>query len=315
MSGSGTSEDPYVIVTSTDLNNVRNDLSAYYILNNDIDMSSYGNWVPYSTATSAFNGFYGNFNGNGHKIIGLYCSRGNYSSMFGNIMMTANIYDLALVDVEIIGGLYTGAFIARAILIPDDPSPITYLSRCYATGTVTGSSQLGGLAGYIAGCQINNCFSAVAVSGNYASRIGGISGRGSTSSYCYFIGTIDTNNEPTYYGEAIGADGNENHSYYDITLNSNINAGSATGLTTAQMKDSANYSGWDFDTIWICDENYNDGYPYLRVFIQEVGTTGQIKVYTAGSFEAKPIKWYNGSSWITKPLKVWNGTSWEETGY
>lgn len=61
--------------------------------------------------------------------------------------------------------------------------------------------------------------------------------------------------------------------YYDSTLTNGTayrlsgSGGSApTPLTTAQMKDTLNYSGWDFTNVWIVDENglINDGYPYLR---------------------------------------------------
>ena len=45
------------------------------------------------------------------------------------------------------------------------------------------------------------------------------------------------------------------------------------------------------------------------------GTTGQIKVWTGASFEAKPVKVWNGSTWVTKPLKTWNGSSWVATNY
>jgi hypothetical protein len=37
-----------------------------------------------------------------------------------------------------------------------------------------------------------------------------------------------------------------------------------TGLSTAQMKDSVNYSGWDFTAVWNIDGTTNDGYPFLR---------------------------------------------------
>lgn len=45
------------------------------------------------------------------------------------------------------------------------------------------------------------------------------------------------------------------------------------------------------------------------------GTTGQIKAYVGGSFQAKPVKVWNGSAWVTKPLKRWNGSAWVVTPY
>lgn len=44
--GSGTAEDPWQIATAEQLNRVREDLTAHYILIADIDLSDYENWEP-----------------------------------------------------------------------------------------------------------------------------------------------------------------------------------------------------------------------------------------------------------------------------
>ena len=44
--GSGTESDPYVIKTAEQLAAVAGDLDANYVLDNDIDLSSYGTWTP-----------------------------------------------------------------------------------------------------------------------------------------------------------------------------------------------------------------------------------------------------------------------------
>lgn len=44
--GTGTPEDPYQIATAEQLDAIRNNLGASYVLVNDIDLSNYGNWVP-----------------------------------------------------------------------------------------------------------------------------------------------------------------------------------------------------------------------------------------------------------------------------
>lgn len=54
------------IYTAEDLDNVRNGLSANYILMNDIDLSEYDSWVPIGSYTNAF---YGTLDGNGHRIV------------------------------------------------------------------------------------------------------------------------------------------------------------------------------------------------------------------------------------------------------
>ena len=63
--GLGSSESPYVIENAGQMNEVRNDLSAYYVLENDIDLSGYEDWTPIGDDENAFTG---HFNGNGHII-------------------------------------------------------------------------------------------------------------------------------------------------------------------------------------------------------------------------------------------------------
>lgn len=42
-------------------------------------------------------------------------------------------------------------------------------------------------------------------------------------------------------------------------------------------------------------------------------TGGEVKVFTAGSWQARPAKVWTGSAWVEKPVKIWNGSSWVES--
>jgi hypothetical protein len=44
--GSGTAEDPWQVATAEQLDRIRNDLTAHYILVDDIDLSGIDNWIP-----------------------------------------------------------------------------------------------------------------------------------------------------------------------------------------------------------------------------------------------------------------------------
>ena len=44
--GSGTAEDPWQISTAGQMDHVRDDLTAHYVLINDIDLSEFENWKP-----------------------------------------------------------------------------------------------------------------------------------------------------------------------------------------------------------------------------------------------------------------------------
>ena len=63
--GDGTAENPYQVATAEQLNAVRNNLSAYYIQTQNIDLSQYKNWMPIGSEKNAFEG---SFNGNGYTI-------------------------------------------------------------------------------------------------------------------------------------------------------------------------------------------------------------------------------------------------------
>ena len=65
--GDGTSPNPYVITSVNQLNEIRNDLDASYILDNDLDLSMV-EWSPIGTEENPFTG---RFNGNGHIISNL----------------------------------------------------------------------------------------------------------------------------------------------------------------------------------------------------------------------------------------------------
>lgn len=78
--GTGTAEDPFQISDAEQFNNIRHNLSADYILVNDIDLSIYSNWNAIGTYE---NRFCGTFDGDNHSITGLTISNtaidSNYS--------------------------------------------------------------------------------------------------------------------------------------------------------------------------------------------------------------------------------------------
>ena len=81
-SGDGSKENPYVITTAEELDDVRNNLTSYFVLNNDIDLSSYTQFLPIGNNTTPFSG---NFNGNGKKITGLVMSfEGNAFDLYND---------------------------------------------------------------------------------------------------------------------------------------------------------------------------------------------------------------------------------------
>ena len=142
--GEGTKQNPYIIETAAELDAVRNDLSAHYRLGGDIDLTGYlsdggegyekwgvEGWQPIGTASSPFTG---SFDGNGHKIIGLWINCSGYAGLFER---TSGV--LQNLGVEIDDG----------------------------KGGVIGNNDVGGLVGYQAGGSIENCYATGGVTGNF----------------------------------------------------------------------------------------------------------------------------------------------------
>ncbi|MFD2531778.1 M26 family metallopeptidase [Gracilimonas halophila] len=178
--GSGTEADPFQIETWEHLHNVRENLDAHFVLNNDLDETTEGyatyvkdgetlandgkGWEPIGTKGTEFTGA---FNGGGHIISGLHIQRSatDYVGLFGATGF-ATIEDLGLVNVDITGADKVGS-IAGSLSGP--------LKNSYATGAVSGKTNVGGLAGELYG-YMENVYSLVDVSGD--SYVGGLVGVG-----------------------------------------------------------------------------------------------------------------------------------------
>ena len=153
------------------------------------------------------------------------------------------------------------------------------IDRSYATGSVTGNKFVGGLVGYLMGtstekAKIENCYSrgdVVRASGTNANTgsFAGIVFYGEIN-YCYSTGSVKFPGytDPVDKGFAGGASGTNtfNANFFDTETTAQTSGTTATGLTTAQMKSSAFFTGegWDFTTIWDSDGSTNDGYMYLK---------------------------------------------------
>jgi hypothetical protein len=136
------------------------------------------------------------------------------------------------------------------------------VSYCYATGntigdTSSGSYTAGGLVGYNED-TISNCYATGTVAGT--SAIGGMVGSNyGLVSYSYAVGAVSGTNTNYVSGFAGFNAGTITKCFY----NSDIFTGSTssgTGLTTAQMKNSSGFAGWDFTSIWkICSDSTYPG--------------------------------------------------------
>ena len=136
------------------------------------------------------------------------------------------------------------------------------ISNCYNTGDISASyrSNCGGIVGDNSG-NISNCYN----TGNvftyspyaYPLKCGGVAGNnlnGSISS-CYNTGNVSSSSDNgSYSGGIVGylQSGTTSNCYNNeiISLSGDFICDEGTALSTAEMKQAENFSGWDFSNTW-----------------------------------------------------------------
>jgi hypothetical protein len=167
--GSGTASDPYQISDVEQLQDMELNLSAHYILINDIDASDTLYWnggkgfVPIG---SEYDEFFGTLDGQNHTISDLYIDRDEgYQGLIGHAF-GIKIENVGLENVTVQGRYYSGGLIGD--LGGGD------VINCHSTGNVSGGSNTGGLVGYMWYSGIEDCYSSGEVSGD--DKVGGLVG-------------------------------------------------------------------------------------------------------------------------------------------
>lgn len=141
-------EDPFVICSVDDLNNVRNGLGKHYKLGKNLDLgvSPYNEGEGFEPIGSDDSGFEGSFNGNNYTISNLYINlpENDNIGLFGYIKYTESkmieIKNLILTDVNIIGSNNVGSIVGNFMWF-------SILSTVHSSGTISGNSAIGGLIG------------------------------------------------------------------------------------------------------------------------------------------------------------------------
>ena len=246
--GSGTEADPYFIYTSEQLSAIgliTCDLDKHFSLMADIDLSGF------SWSMAVIPTFSGSFNGNGFTVRGVTISGESQLGLFGEITSGAEIYDLGVVDVNVVG---TGDQIGGVA----GHNHHGNLSNCYSTGTIIGNGEVGGFVGKNSG-NVSNCYSNAAVSGNR--DVGGLVGYNSNSvSNSYSTGTVSGDE---YIGGFIGRNnGHVGNCFWDVIASGQISSDGGEGKATVEMKMMSTFIIWWCDNAWIIDEGRS--YPHLQ---------------------------------------------------
>ncbi|MCR3760143.1 hypothetical protein KYB31_14285 [Clostridium felsineum] len=209
--GTGALNDPYVVTSKAQLQEISSNLSANYKLGCDIDLGNV-EWTPIGNSTAQFSG---SFDGGGHVITNLSITKVNVdgNSLFGYVN-NGTIKNLSIKGVNINGQNYTGA-IAGSI------SGTSIIDNCSAEGSVTGSGNTGGLVGEASGLSISNSYSSVSVTAK-GDNAGGIAGNltGNITS-CYVTAEV-IGQSGNYTGSLVGKEeGDISKSYTTSDVSSN----------------------------------------------------------------------------------------------
>jgi len=178
--GSGEPNDPYLIATAEQLNSIGYNprlMTCHFKLVRDLDLTG----VPfYPIGSGSFCPYTGVFEGHGHEISHLTITGEYYLGLFGCLGSGAQVKDLGVVDVNIIGTEYPVGGLVGA-----NYGTVTH---CYSTGVVSGNSCVGGLVGVNCG-ELTQCYSTGVVSGSHA--VGGlVGGNYGELTQCYSTGVV-----------------------------------------------------------------------------------------------------------------------------
>ena len=185
-SGSGTENDPYLILNPIQLNQMRNFLDqsgVYFKLMADIDLAEFiedeypnGGWQPIGSTSSPFRG---TFDGNGKTITGLWINRSN-SSNVGILGYTssATVKNLNIASVNITGKDYVGGLVGNGS---------TAFSNCTLSGVIVGDNHVGGFCG--SGGTFSECHSSANIKAT-GDCIGGLAGSNASSIENCIVGNV-----------------------------------------------------------------------------------------------------------------------------
>jgi hypothetical protein len=228
--------DIWEIRTWHDLDAVRNNLDARYILMNDLDSTTAGyielasptanqgkGWQPIGTSDDQFTG---SFNGQGYEIRDLFVNQPdqNYVGLFGEIGQEGVTKDIGVVNVTVTGNDYVGSLVGHS-----EGS----VSNSYSTGSVNGQEHVGALVGHNGGI-VHNSYSSGNVIGD--SRVGGLVGWNQATLSDSYSNCSVTGNWSV--GGLVG-----DNWYYSGTVSNSYSIGSVTGGSRVGGLVGVNYYG------------------------------------------------------------------------
>ncbi|MEX2514737.1 MAG: DUF2341 domain-containing protein [Candidatus Paceibacterota bacterium] len=292
LAGSGTEADPYLVSTPQDLDDVRNDLTAYYRQENDIDLTfdtqdPAGLFYNSGQGWITIDDFEGDYDLNGYSVLGMFQDRsGFYNRGLFRLINAGTLHD-GHIDGDITGidSNTEGSGVAVATI-----GSTGGVHRVKTTGSVVAQrtdffvTNAAGITSNNNGSISDSYNEAVIKQGldeGEPTRYGGIAGQNTSN----INRVLNTGNvivtTATSVGAVRGLDsaGDISNSFYDQDV-VDVDDPEATGLTTANAQSLSTYenAGWDIVPIehhdgrkstatWYID----DGNDYPRLWFEYEG--------------------------------------------
>ena len=222
--GKGTEADPYQVYTASDLTGVYR--KGYFKLMNDIDLTDYINQFSPTEGWESI-GREGSetihFDGNGHKITGLWCNSTRNNTGLFSCFANGTIKNLTVVTAEgkqVKGGANTGILIGKMIN--------GTIENCCVSGTVADGTPVGGMVGLFDGGAISLSQASVVINTTKGtSYVGGLVGEitNGTIDQCFTTGTLTATGSESYIGGLIGKNsGTVTNCFSNAKVSSSYNA-------------------------------------------------------------------------------------------
>ncbi len=293
------------------LNNLDFNTGSFGTRSDDLYWNAGAGWQPIGGENT---GYDADFDGRGHVITGLYINRpsSDYVGLFGRISRGSvgtrlnRIQNLGLLDVDVTGRNRVGALTGWV-------STNTVVATIYAAGgLVTGAEDVGGLVGLLNHDAIA-VYASVAVSGtNNVGGLAGHSGGGAsrelTASYAAG-GVTGASNVGGLVGRRTDELTTVTASYWDTLASGQSASALGVGTDTASLQTPTTYSGiyaaWNVDVSG--DGNADDPwrfgtsseYPFLRVSEGEnYDTDGDTLIEVATTSQLAAIRYDLGGAGI-----------------
>ncbi|MBN2651026.1 MAG: hypothetical protein JXR63_01485 [Spirochaetales bacterium] len=277
VGGTGLESSPFLISSAEQFQFLDNTLletsGKYFKIASNLDFSG----IEYDpVGISSSRGFAGSLDGNYKTIANIEISGSDhYLGLFYQLKPGSTVKNLILDNINLSGGdciaglaglaedsvisqvkvsgSFAGRYYIGALVGFIDGS--TSVDSCSVEGVVAADEYSGGLSGITSGsAEVTNSLSKVSVSGN-SKNAGFISYQQGVVTSCYSIGLVDNISSDNYGFEYINLT-TISSSFYDVDTSNASGSSDATGLSTANMKLAATFSGWD-SAVWsIVDGDY-----------------------------------------------------------